>query len=414
MGTSPLVSVDRGPENGNSTTMRTATALAWIALASLPACGRGANATRGPKPVKARVFTVEHKEVRRDVESVGSLFPYEEVAVSSEVEGKVERVLVDVGDRVARGQALVKVLPLELELGAEQQRAAYEQTRARLGLAEGGPELGDPSETAEVKRAQAALQDAEQKFQRSRSLFDEGLLSKWTYDEAEANYKSARAAYDLARQSVENLRAELQQKRAGLRLAEKKLSDTLIRAPFAGQVKARMVTQGQYLRVQTPVMVIVNIDPLRVRLKVPEKVAGWIAVDQTVTVTVEAYPGRRFTGKISRMSPSLDTETRTLELEVLLTNEEGLLKPGFFARATIASGQVESVLTVPHDAVRYVFGVYKIFTVEGQTLKELEVKLGERSGDEVEIVDGLKDGQRIAVPLDGQEPADGAPVEAAR
>jgi membrane fusion protein (multidrug efflux system) len=303
---------------------------------------------------------------------------------------------------------------VELELGADQQRAAYEQTRARLGLPEGGEDLRDPSDAAEVKRAQAALGDAQQKYERSKSLYDEGLISKWTYDEAEANYKSAKAACDMARQSVENLRAELQQKRAGLRLAEKKLSDSLIRAPFAGQVKARMVTQGQYLRVQTPVMVIVNIDPLRVRLKVPEKVAGWIEVDQPVAVTVEAYPGRTFTGTVSRMSPSVDTETRTLELEALLKNDEGLLKPGFFARATIASDQVESVLTVPHEAVRYVFGVYKVFTVDGRTLKEQEVKLGERSGDKVEVVEGLKDRQKIAVPLEGQEPVDGAPVEAAQ
>jgi membrane fusion protein (multidrug efflux system) len=394
--------------------MRVPALLAALILVALPGCGRGANATRGPKPVKAKVLTVEHKEIRRDVLSVGSLFPYEEVAVSSEIEGRVERVLVDVGDKVDKGQGLVKVLPVELELGADQQRAAYEQTRARLGIPEGGDDLRDPTDAAEVKRAQAALEDAQQKYERSKSLFEEGLLSKWTYDEAEANYKSAKAAYDLARQSVENLRAELQQKRAGLRLAEKKLSDTVIRAPFAGHVKSRMVEQGQYLRVQTPVMVIVNTDPLRVRLKVPEKVASWVAVEQPVSVTVEAYPGRTFTGTISRMSPSVDTQTRTLELEALLKNEDGLLKPGFFARATIASGQVESVLTVPHDAVRYVFGVYKVYTVDGKTLKEQEIKLGERNGDEVEVVEGLKDRQQIAVPLEGQEPVDGAPVELAK
>jgi RND family efflux transporter MFP subunit len=395
--------------------MRVPALVAAMTVAVLPACGRGANATRGPKPVKAKVLTVEHRQIRRDVLSVGSLFPYEEVAVSSEVEGKVERVLADVGDKVDKGQGLVKVLPVELELGADQQRAAYEQTRARLGLPEGGGEdLRDPADAAEVKRAQAALEDAQQKYERSKSLFDEGLISKWTYDEAAANYKSAKAAYDLARQGVENLRAELQQKRAGLRLAEKKLSDSVIRAPFAGHVKARMVEQGQYLRVQTPVMVIVNTDPLRVRLKVPEKVAGWIAVEQPVSVTVEAYPGRTFTGTISRMSPSVDTQTRTLELEALLKNEDGVLKPGFFARATIASGQVESVLTVPHDAVRYVFGVYKVYTVDGKTLKEQEIKLGERNGQEVEVVEGLKDRQQIAVPLEGQEPVDGAPVEPAQ
>lgn len=393
--------------------MNRLTAVTLLALVALPGCGRGrASAERGPKAIKARVLTIEHRDVRRDVASVGSLFPFDEVAVSSEVEGRVERVLVDVGDRVAKGAALVQVVPAELELSAEQQRAAYEQTRARLGLPEGRLDLDDPREAAEVKRAQAALDDAEQKFRRTKSLYDEGLISRGNYEEVEANFKSARAAFDVARQGVQNTRAELDQKHASLKLAEKKLADAVIRAPFAGHVKERMVTQGQYLKVQTPVLVLVNVDPLRVRTKVPEKVAGWIAVGQSVDVTVEAFPGQKFTGKVSRLSPSVDTQTRTLEVEALLENKDGRLKPGFFAKATIASGQIESVLLVPNDAVRYVFGVYKVFTVEDKALKEREVKLGERSGEDVEIVEGLVDKQRIALPLPGQDPADGAPVEA--
>ena len=234
-------------------------ALLVAALAGLAACGRGRAQSGGPKPIKAHVVTVEHRDFRRDVESVGSLVAYDEVAVSSEVEGKVERVLVDIGDRVSRGQALVVVLPIELQLGADQQRAAYEQTRARLGVPGDGEDIGDPGQAAEVIRAEAALADARQKWERSKSLYDEGLLSRWTFDEVEANYKSAMAARDMARQSVQDLRAELQAKRAGMKLAEKKLADAMIRAPFDGHVKERLVTQGQYLKVQTPVMAIVNI-----------------------------------------------------------------------------------------------------------------------------------------------------------
>lgn len=387
-------------------------ALTLIALATLPCCARGRAAAEHGKAVKARVVTLERTPVRRDIESVGSLFAYDEVTVSSEVEGKVESVLADVGDRVARGQPLVKVLPVELELGLEQQRGAYQQTRARLGLGEGDEDVADRTQAAEVKHAQAALEDAEQKFKRSESLYAEGLIARGTFDEVEASYKAARAGYDMALQSVEDLRAQLGQRRAGLKLAEKKLSDTLIRAPFAGEVKERMVTKGQYLKVQTPVMVIVDVDPLRVRLKVPERVAAWIATGQPLRLTVEAYPGRSFSGRISRVNPSLDAQTRTLELEALLENTDGLLKPGFFAKATIASGQVDAVLMVPYDAVRYVFGVYKVFTVEGTTLKEREVKLGERSGADVEVVEGLQEKERIAVPLEGHEPSDGAAIEA--
>jgi membrane fusion protein (multidrug efflux system) len=159
-------------------------------------------------------------------------------------------------------------------------------------------------------------------------------------------------------------------------------------------------------------MVVVDIDPLRLRLKVPEKVAAWIAVGQPVTATVEAHPDRSFAGTVSRMSPAVDRETRTLEVEALLDNRESLLKPGFFAKARIASSQVTEVLVVPADAVRYVFGVYKVYAVESGTLHEREVKLGERTGDEVEIVEGLTEKQQVALPLKGEEPREGAPVTA--
>jgi len=173
-----------------------------------------------------------------------------------------------------------------------------------------------------------------------------------------------------------------------------------------------MVTAGQYLKVQSPVMVIVNTDPLRVRLKVPEKMAGWIAVGQPVTVAVEAYPDRSFEGAIARISPSVDPQTRSFDVEALRENHDGILKPGFFVKSRIASRQVATMLLVPSDAVRYTYGVYKVFTVESGSLKEREVKLGDRAENAVEIVEGLTDHQQVAVPVPGQEPRDGAPVEA--
>ena len=376
-------------------------------------CLKGRASEGDPRhAVKAKVVPVEVRQVQRVVESVGSLFPYEEVTVSSEVEGKVARVLTDVGDRVRPGQPLVEVAPVELELALQQERAALEQVRANLGLAEGREDLKDPSQAAEVKRAAADLKDAEQKYGRARSLLAEGLVAQNDFDAAEARWKSARAAYDLALQGVETLRAQLSQRRSAVAVASKKRGDAVIRAPFGGHVKERMVTAGQYLKVQSPVMVIVNTDPLRVRLKVPEKMAGWIAVGQPVTVAVEAYPDRSFEGSIARISPSVDPQTRSFDVEALLENHDGILKPGFFVKSRIASRQVATMLLVPSDAVRYTYGVYKVFTVESGSLKEREVKLGDRAENAVEIVEGLTDHQQVAVPVPGQEPRDGAPVEA--
>lgn len=366
-----------------------------------------------PQPVSVRVLPVERKQIRRNVESVGSLFPLDEVTVSSEVEGRVEQVLVDVGDHVSAGQTIVKVVQTELQLTLDQQRASLQQARARLGLSENGEEFEDVRSAPEVKKAAADLADAQQKYLRAKTLFEQGLLPKQSFDEAESRHNASRAAYDLSVQAVENLRAQLAQSKAATSLAQKKVADSMIRAPFAGQVKERSVTQGQYLKVQTPVMVIVNIDPLRVRLQVPEKMASWVKAGQEVTVSVEAYPDRTFTGKINRINPSVNQQTRSFEVEALIDNREALLKPGFFVKATIPSSFAVDALIVPQEALLYVYGVYKVFVIDGDTLKEREVKIGERTGDEIEIVEGLAVGDRVALATKGQELKEGAIVESA-
>src|SRR5207237_7726294 len=109
------------------------------------------------------------------------------------------------------------------------------------------------------------------------------------------------------------LRAQLPQYKAAVELAEKKLRDAVIRAPFKGQIKERVVSPGQYLKVQTPVMVIVSMDPLRVRLKIPETMAGWIQIGDRIQVSVEAYRDKTLTVRLSRFNPSFDPQSRTFE-----------------------------------------------------------------------------------------------------
>ena len=363
------------------------------------------------KPVAIQVAKVKAQAFRRTIESVGSLFPDEEVAVSSEVEGPVEQVLADVGDRVAQGKPLVKISTRELVLALEQASAAVQQVRARLGLPEQAGDLRDLRDAAEVKKAQADLNDAEQKYQRAKNLLARNLVSRESFEEADARHKAAGAAYDLAIQTVENLRAQLAQNRASLELARKKLDDSTIRAPFAGEVKERMVAVGQYLKVQSTVMVIVSVNPLRARLKSPEKMAAWVQVGQTASIAVEAYPDRTFAGRISRLNPSVDQQTRTFEAEALVDNPDGKLRPGFFVKASIPTSRVDKALFLPEGAVQYSYGVYKVFVIEGTTLKEKEVRIGEHPDQQVEIVDGLQEGQGVALPAKGSELRENARIE---
>src|SRR5262249_5555158 len=245
----------------------------------------------------------------------------------------------------------------------------------------------------------------------SQMLLEKQLLPRQDFDQTEARLHAATAAYDLAVQSVQNLRAQLPQYKASVELAEKKLRDAVIRAPFKGQVKERVVSPGQYLKVQTPVMVIVSVDPLRVRLKIPETMAGLIQIADRLQVTVDAYPNRTFSGKLSRINPSVDPQSRTFEVEPLLENPQGLLKPGFFVKARIPSPKLYPGMVVPQDALQYSYGIYKVFLIQGEVLKEQEVKAGDLSAEEIEVISGVKAGDMIAVPVKGQVLKDAAKIK---
>ena len=392
-------------------------AVILLSIAGCNRAGKGEAVAEKPRTTakpRVRPVSVEQQQQVRSVEAVGSLFPHDEVMVSSEAEGRVEQVMVDVGDRVVKGQILARVSPVELQLSVEQQQAALRQARARLGLREADGELKDVRDAAEVKKAAADLADAEQRYKRAQSLLETGVVARQVFDEAEARFKAARATYDLAVQQVENLRASMQQTQASLNLADKRLRDTSIRAPFAGHVKSREVTVGQYLKIQTPVMTIVNIDPLRVRLNVPEKMSPWVRVGRDVRLQLEAFPGREFTGRISRINPAVDEKTRTFEIEALVKNPRAELKPGSFVKSTIQSDKVDTILTIPYNAATYLFGAYKVYVLDGSRVREREVKLGDRFGERVEILEGLTLQDAIVVAEAGQTLKDGAEVDVVR
>ena len=175
--------------------LRKVSATVWLTLViSLFAgsCGNtrkvtAAGSSGEDKALTVSIATVESRQVNRTVEAVGSLFAFDEVTVSPEVDGRAEKVLVDVGDHVIKGQVLAQILPLEYELAVSQAQALLDQARAKLGLAEGQEELKDPAQAASVKKAAADLANAEQKFRRSAELTQQGIVPKQTYDEDEAN-----------------------------------------------------------------------------------------------------------------------------------------------------------------------------------------------------------------------------------
>lgn len=348
-------------------------------------------------PVQVRVAKVAARDIQRIVQSVGTLFPLDETVVSAEIEGRVLDVKADLGDAVDKGAVLVRISDEEQRYLMQQTEAQLRMAMERVGLRNEKDRITDVRESTEVRRAQADLFDAEQRFSRVRSLVDQGIGSRSELDQAQARYNSARAAYDQSVNSARNLLQEIERSRAALQLQRKKLADTTVYAPFAGSIKERTVTPGSYVRPNAPLFTLVKTDPIRLRLEVPERMAPWIRNGQIAEVQVEAFEDRKFQGKVWRISPTVDQNKRTFVVEALIANAAGELKPGSYARASLPTNKVDRVRLAPSRALAYVFGSNKAYVVKGGVVEARDVKLGDRFENEVEIVEGLEEGETIAV-----------------
>lgn len=375
-------------------------AIGWGCGRSQPSVVQGDAA----HPIPVQVHRVVEETTRRSVQAVGSLYALEESTLSAEVEGRVAQVLADIGDSVKEGQPLITLDPQELQFEVDRQRGIVRGVRAQLGIGPDDPPPSDPRKVAAVQRAAADLYDAEQKNRRAEELFRDKLISQQQLDEAATRFQGAKAAYELAVQDVDRLKAQLLSSEAARKLAEKKLADATIRAPYQGAIKARNVHRGEYVKVQTPVMVLVRTDRLRARLAVPERWAGWVKDGAEVSLQVEAFPGQTFHGRISRINPAVAQDSRTFEVEAMLANPDGRLKPGFFAQASVPSEKQEKAIFLPDAAVNYRYGVYKVFLLDGNRVVERQIRPAGQTEDEhgrrFEVAEGVKPGDRVAIATD--------------
>ena len=384
-----------------------------LAVTALAACGCSKTDTaqaRGrevsAKPVK--VEPVLQETVKRTVELVGTLAAVDQVTISSEADGKVSRILADLGDRVTAGQTLIQVDHEKQQYSLEQQKATLARALAQYGAAD-PQHLPDVEKTPDVQKANADLIQAKQSFDRTSELYKRSLVPKQLLDDAATALQSKQASYDLSLQTAKNLRASIQGSEASMKLADRQLRDTDIRSPFDGYVEKRLVNLGELVKTQMPVMAVVRVDPLKVIAEIPEKMAPWIKDGQAVELHVDAYPDQTFIGKVSRISPAVNTATRAFPFEALVPNKDARLKPGTFARVHIESSKIDNVLTLPYATMQYRYGVNRVFVVEGDKLAVRELKVGDRLGERIEILSGVKAGEQVAA-TDVDNLTDGAKV----
>jgi RND family efflux transporter MFP subunit len=342
------------------------------------------------------VATVADQPMERAVAVIGTLAAHDEATLSVKVPGRLQTLAVDLGSSVRQGQLIAQVEPKDFELQLTQAEALLSQARARLGLTlTGDDEKVDATQTSTVKEAKARLEEARKNRDRIVELNVQGILSQSERETADAAYEIAANRFRDALEEVNNRLAQLAQRRAEVEIARQQLADTVIRAPFDGAIQVRRASPGEYMIAGTPLVTIVQTDPLRLRVEAPERESAAIRPGQKVRVWVEGNPAAHM-ATISRVSPAIDRQTRMLLVEADIAND-GSLRAGSFVRAEIVTRDDQRSLSVPTEALVTFAGIEKVFVIEKDKAVEKPVSIGRRGTNWVEVVIGVKTGDVVVL-----------------
>ena len=376
---------------------------AWICVACLLAAGCGEDAAEAPaaetaaeaKPLRCEVLVIRPVTWPEIVRTQGSLFADEVAVVGSKVAGRVDQVHVDLGDRVAAGSPLVTLDQDEFKLAVEQAQAQLQQSRAAVGLQPGDPiaEL-NPENAPPVREARAVWDEAKTKNERWQQLARQNAVTEADLQAVLAAEQVAAAQYSSAINGVREKIALISVRTAELALAEQRLAETVIPAPFDGIVQERQVAPGSFVSIGSPIATFVRTDPLHFRGMMPERHARALELGQDVSLQIESVSDPR-TAKVTRISPTLDPRSRSLLFEAEIGNADHRLRTGLFAEAAVIIDATSTAIAVPESAINEFAGVEKVWKVTDGMAAEQVVVTGARRDGMVEIQHGLATGDRI-------------------
>lgn len=362
-------------------------------------------ADTGPRPVPAVPVTVApaaERTIRRAIPVTGTLHGLEDVTLSPKVDGQVVSSRFDIGDVVLPGDVLIELDSIDYDLNVRLAENEVAMQEAQLAVSR-----------TQVEQAKAPLP----KVKENKSRLD-GLTSATPLEKAAAtaDVSLAEANVLAAEAGVKAAEATLGMKKRSLAIAGQKLLDSKLRVPqpagwgawaaavgpaappFRYTVAAKMVSDGEMTRSfpGTNAYRLVVSHTLKLKVTVPEKHTPDVQLGQPVGVRVDSHPSTTFPGTVARISPAIDPQTRTFQVEVAVPNADGKLKPGGFARADIVVGTAPAV-AVPPTALVVFAGVSKVFVVDGETAKAIEVQVGDRGPDWLEVKGDLKPGQLVII-----------------
>lgn len=324
-------------------------------------------------PVEVRVLRAAARPFAAAVPVTGTLVSRSRVDVKAETTGRVVRFPKEEGDRVAAGEPVLWV-------DDEQYRLAVQQAETAVNVA-----------AAALERARVVEAHARAELERARNLVRSGGITDKDLKAAELAERDAAAQVSLAA-------AQLEQARAALAVARKKLHDTVVRAPVAGEIQRKFVNVGAYVEPPTAVFTVVDNGRLELESQVPSVELAAIRPGQKVTFTVAAYPEREFQGSVIEINPAVDPQSRSAKVRIQVSNPRGALKDGMFAQGEIQTGAERRAIVIPSSAVyredtaaRQSF-VYVI--ADGKAVRRT-IRLGRERNGELEILEGLREGELV-------------------
>lgn len=372
-----------------------------FALVAIAGCGRNREpvqaASKGPDPIAVRTAKAEIRTLEKTISVTGSLNADESATIVSEVSGRVLKINTDFGRTVRKGDVVAEIDRTEYQIQLDRTRAALHQSLARLGL-KPGEENAPPASTATMRQAQAQLDDAKFKYESAAKLVKTGDVSQERFNELDKAYRARQAAFDASQDDLRTLWMNMESLKAEVQLAQKRLNDTIVHAPFDGAIMQKHVSPGQYIKDNTAILTIVKVSPLRLRVEVPESATFNVRIGTALSFTTDAAPGLEFHATVREMNPALDAKNRTLTAEARLVESDPRLRPGMFVQVRLVTERAAQTVMVPKQALYTVAGLTKVFAIRNGRAVEYRIAEGRESAGWVEVPpDQIHPGDQVAI-----------------
>lgn len=371
---------------------------------------RTASQRVGQVEIPVQVSLVTRKDITHFLSATGDIAPLMQVDLFPKVSGYLERIDVNIGDSVRQGQRVAQIDRADFLQKVKEAEAKVAYARAQLSelMAGSRPEELRQAEEA-VRQAQSRFDNAKMQRERVEALFKRQVISKKEMDSAEMEYIVAEAQLEASQQHLKLVKegarqevrdasqAKLKEMEAILEQERIRLQNTSILAPFSGEIVRKYVDAGALVSPSTPLVSLVHTETLKVVANVLERDIPLLKQGMKASVQTEAYPGKSFEGKVARINKALDVATRTLQAEIYIPNSNRLLKPGMFARLTVALSEKPKTLVIPRSAVLEEGGSKFIFVIKGNQAIRTSVVMGLEEDPFAEVLEGVSEGDSVVV-----------------